>query len=103
MHALIQDHGKQIEAFCKAWNIKELLVFGSITTDHFRPDSDIDIVVDFLPGTHRTLIQLARMEEDLEKIFGRRIDLIPKKAVEESRNFIRKKSILASMVRIYGA
>ncbi len=103
MHALIKDHTQQIEAFCKAWNIKELLVFGSITTDHFRPDSDIDIVVDFLPGTHRTLIQLARMEEELEKIFGRRIDLIPKKAVVESRNFIRKKNILASMERVYGA
>jgi uncharacterized protein len=103
MNALIRNRKKQIEEFCRAWNIKELLVFGSVTTDHFRPDSDIDIVVDFPHGSPHTLVQLAKMEEELEGIFGRKIDLLTRQAIEKSRNYIRKKSILASMEKVYGA
>lgn len=103
MHPLIESRREGIEAFCKKWNISELQVFGSVTTDHFRPDSDIDIVVDFPAGSHHTLIQLARMEEELERIFGRRIDLLTRKAVEQSRNTIRRESILSSLVKVYGA
>jgi hypothetical protein len=103
MNPLIRSRKNKIEKFCKAWNIRELLVFGSVTTDQFRPDSDIDIVVDFLPGSHHTLIQIAQMEEELEGIFGRRIDLISRQAVEQSRNYIRRKSILETMEKVYGA
>jgi hypothetical protein len=103
MNALIRSRKKQIGEFCRAWNIRELQVFGSVTTDHFRPDSDIDIVVDFPPGSQHTLIQLAKMEEELEGIFGRRIDLLTRQAIEKSRNYIRKKSILMSMEKVYGA
>ena len=103
LNALIRSRKKQIEEFCRAWNIRELQVFGSVTTDHFRPDSDIDIVVDFPPGSPHTLVQLARMEEELEGIFGRRIDLLTRQAIEKSRNYIRKKSILSSMEKVYGA
>ena len=103
MHALIMSREKEIARFCRAWNIRELRAFGSVTTDRFRPDSDIDLVVDFLPGTRPTLIQLAQMEEELEKIFGRRIDLLTRRAVETSRNYLRKEGILSSMERIYVA
>jgi len=103
VHALIRRRKKKIEAFCKAWNVRELQVFGSVTTDRFRPESDIDIIVDFLPGTRHTLIQLAKMEVELEQIFGRHTDLITRQAVEESRNYIRRKSILASLEKVYGA
>jgi uncharacterized protein len=103
MDSLIRDRKKEIEEFCREWNVKEFQVFGSVTTDHFRPDSDIDIVVDFPPGSHHTLIQLAQMEEELERIFGRHIDLVTRQAVEQSRNHIRRKSILASMEKVYVA
>ena len=103
MNQLIRSRKNEIEAFCKTWNVKELQVFGSVTTVNFSPDSDIDIIVDFPTGTHRSLIQLAQMEEELERIFGRRIDLLTRKAVDQSRNYIRKKSILSSMEKVYGA
>lgn len=102
MHALILNRKEEIARFCRAWKIRKLRAFGSITTDRFRPDSDIDLVVDFEPGTRHTLIQLAQMEEELERIFGRKIDLLTRQAVENSRNYIRKKSILSSMECIYG-
>jgi len=103
MNALIQNQKKKIEEFCKAWNVKELQVFGSVLTKDFRPDSDIDIIVDFSPGSSHTLIHLAQMEEELEHIFNRRIDLISLQAIEQSRNHIRKKTILSTMERVYGA
>ncbi len=59
--------------------------------------------MDFPPGSRHTLIHLAKMEEELEVIFGRKIDLLTRKAVEESRNSIRKNEILASMEKVYGA
>ncbi len=102
MNALIANRKEEIARFCKAWKIREFLAFGSITTDRFRTDSDIDLVADFEPGTCHTLIQLAQMEEELERIFGRKIDLPTRNAVENCRNYIRKKSILSSMEPVYG-
>jgi len=102
MNPIIRSRKKQIEAFCKEWDVRELQVFGSITTGNFGPDSDIDILVDFPKGSRHTLLQLARMEQDLERIFGRRIDLLTRQAVEQSRNYIRRKSILASLEKVYG-
>jgi uncharacterized protein len=103
MNALIQNRKREIEEFCKEWNVKELQVFGSVIRNDFRPDSDIDIVVDFLPGTVHTLIDLAKMEEELEHIFNRRVDLMTRQAIEESRNYIRRKTILSTMERVYSA
>ncbi|MFA5416473.1 MAG: nucleotidyltransferase domain-containing protein, partial [Methanoregula sp.] len=82
MNPLIRNRKKKIEKFCQAWNVQVLQVFGSVTTTNFRPDSDIDFVVDFKPGSVHTLIDLAKMEEELERIFNRRIDLITRRAIE---------------------
>jgi len=103
MNPLIRNRKKEIEKFCQAWNVQELQVFGSVTTNNFRPDSDIDIIVDFKPGSVHTLIDLAKMEEELERIFNRRIDLITRRAIEQSRNPIRKKAILSTMEQVYVA
>lgn len=55
------------------------------------------------PGFTHTLIHLAKMEEELECIVNRRIDLITRQAIEESRNYIRRKTILSSMEKVYGS
>ncbi len=102
MNALIRNRKKKIEEFCKAWNVRELQVFGSVIRSDFCPDHDIDIIVDFTPGSVHTLIHLAKMEEDLEYIFHRRIDLTTRQAVEQSRNYIRKRNILSTMEKVYG-
>jgi predicted nucleotidyltransferase len=103
MHTLVRDRKKEIEQFCKRWNVRELQVFGSVLRMDFRADSDIDIVVDFKPGTEHTLLIMAKMEEELEQIFRRRIDLITRNALEQSRNHIRKQSILSTMEPVYVA
>ena len=103
MNRLAVFQEKKIDEFCRKWNVRELLAFGSITRKDFRPESDIDLVVDFKPGTLHTLFHLAKMEKELELVFGRPVDLITKQALEQSRNHIRKRSILATMVPVYVA
>jgi predicted nucleotidyltransferase len=65
-----------IEKFCVRNQIKRLALFGSILRDDFRPDSDIDILVEFMPGRHIGMLAMARMERELAQLFaGRKIDL----------------------------
>lgn len=92
---------EQIEAFCKKWNVQEFSLFSSVLTDNFRPDSDIDVMVEFKPKARRSLFDMVSMNDELETIFGRDVDLMTRKAIEQSRNYIRRKSILSSMEVVY--
>ena len=91
----------QIEAFCKKWNVQEFSLFGSVLTDNFRPDSDIDVMVEFKPKARRSLFDMVSMNDELKTIFGRDVDLMTRQAIEQSRNYIRRKSILTSMEVVY--
>jgi predicted nucleotidyltransferase len=93
----------QIEAFCRKWRITELAVFGSILRDDFTDDSDVDLLVAFAPGARPSLLQRVQMVEELERLFGRRVDLIERRAVLESPNYIRRKEILESAEVLYGS
>ena len=86
----------KIAAFCKRWNVSEFAIFGSALGDNFRPDSDVDILVSFAPQAHVTLFEMALMQEELKAIFGRDVDLVSKRGVETSRNYLRRKAILES-------
>ena len=93
----------QLADFCRKWQVAELSLFGSALRGDFRPDSDVDILVDFAPETSRTLFDLVEMEEELRRIFGREVDLVEKKAVEQSENYIRRRGILSSARVVYAA
>ena len=92
---------EQIETFCKKWNVREFSLFGSVLTDNFRPDSDIDVMVEFKPKARRSLFEMVSMNDELKTIFGRDVDLMTRQAIEQSRNYIRRKSILTSMEVVY--
>lgn len=64
----------KIEAFCQANGIRRLALFGSAIRDDFRPDSDIDILVEFHPSAHIGLAFI-RLQDELSSIFGRKVDL----------------------------
>ncbi|MGC8856781.1 MAG: nucleotidyltransferase family protein [Anaerolineae bacterium] len=93
----------KLAEFCRRWNISELALFGSALRDDFRPNSDVDVLVSFAPQAHITLFDMVHMQEELKEIFGREVDLISKRAVESSRNYLRKKQILESAGVIYAA
>ena len=93
----------KIEDFCKRWKIIELSFFGSVLRDDFRLTSDIDILVEFSPHASWGLLDHARMEEELSQMFNRPVDLVNKKAVQNSHNWIRKQNILESAEVYYAA
>jgi predicted nucleotidyltransferase len=86
----------KIAEFCKRWNVAEFAIFGSALSKDFRPDSDVDIMVSFAPNVSVSLFELARMQDELQQIFGRDVDLVTRNGVENSRNYIRRKAILES-------
>jgi uncharacterized protein len=86
----------KIAEFCKRWNISEFAIFGSALRDDFRPDSDIDVLVSFVPQARVTLFDMAHMQVELKDIFKRNVDLVSKRGLENSRNYLRRKQILES-------
>jgi predicted nucleotidyltransferase len=93
----------RISAFSEKWKITEFSLFGSVLTDDFRSDSDVDVLVTFSDDADWSLFELVDMEDELREIFGREVDLVLRKTVERSDNYIRRKAILSSSRRIYGA
>ena len=102
MTAHIEIPREKIEKFCRRWQIKELSLFGSVLRDDFGPDSDVDVLVRFDPEARRTLFDLARMQEELQQILGRNVDLVSRRGIEMSRNYIRRSAILKSAEVVYG-
>jgi len=93
----------QLREFSHRWKIKELALFGSALRGDFRPDSDVDVLVDFEPDARWSLFDLVDMREELMKIFGREVDLVTKRGLMNSRNNLRREAILSSMKVIYGS
>jgi len=94
---------REIAAFCSRWHIVELALFGSALREDFGPDSDLDVLVTFAPEADWGLLDHLRMEDELARLFGRKIDLFTKRAVEQSHNWLRRQEILNTAEVIYGA
>ncbi len=65
----------QIADFCRRNHIRWLALFGSAVRDDFRPDSDVDVLVEFEPEHRVGLIRMAGIERELSEIVGRKVDL----------------------------
>jgi len=100
MSVAIDIDREKIAAFCRKWRITEFSLFGSVLRDDFRPDSDVDVMISVAPQVRIGLRELYDMEQELEGLFGRRVDLVFRKAVEEGRNWIRRNHILKNNERI---
>ena len=92
-----------IVAFCRRWQIAELALFGSVLRADFRPTSDIDLLVTYAPHAPRTLDAQMQMQVEIEAILGRKVDLVNRKSVERSPNYLRRQNILDSARTIYAA
>ena len=91
----------EIATFCQRWHITELSLFGSVLSNQFHADSDIDILIRLAPNTRQGLLTLARIKHDLEAKTGRVVDIALKEAIENSENWIRRKEILETAQVIY--
>ncbi len=94
---------KQISKFCKKRKIRELALFGSVLSDNFESDSDIDVLITFDERSTCTLFDLVRMENELKEIFGREVDIVSRRGIESSKNYLRRNAILASAEAVYGS
>ena len=93
----------ELPAFCRRWKVRELAAFGSVLREDFRADSDIDLLVTFDPDANWGLLDQATMEGELQVILGRRVDLVSRRAIERSANWIRRRAILESAEPIHVA
>jgi len=93
------DH-EQIGAFCRKWKMTEFSLFGSILRNDFRPDSDVDVLVEFSPDHPWSLFDVMDMEEELKTMFGRQVDLVMKGGL---RNPFRRHEILRTRQVVYAA
>lgn len=64
--------------FCRRHRVREFALFGSVLRDDFTPESDVDVLIDFLPGTRITLFGLSDLQTELETMFRREVDLVMK-------------------------
>ena|SRR5260221_10485119 len=86
-----------IRAFCKRHCIRKLALFGSVLRTDFRPDSDVDVFVEYEPEANVTYLDMAAQEIELEKMIGRKVDL--RESGELSRYFRDK--VEATAVILY--
>ena len=91
----------RIQAFCRKWKVTELCLFGSVLREDFGPDSDVDVLVAFADDARWGLFDLGRMEDELRDLFGRDVDLVTRRSVEDSRNWIRRQHILDHLETVY--
>lgn len=103
MNARIDIPREAIATFCNKWRIVEFAVFGSVLRDDFQRDSDVDVMIAFAPDVHWDFDQMLEMQQELEAMFGRKVDLVERRLIEGSENCIRRKHILSHMERIYVA
>jgi len=104
----ISQHGialpmDQIAEFCRRWKVRELAVFGSFLRDDFRPDSDLDLLYTFDDDVDWTLFDLVTMDQELAAVVARPVDLVDRKSIEKSENWIRRRTILDTAETIYVA
>jgi uncharacterized protein len=92
---------KKIAAFCKRWNVVEFALFGSALRADFSPKSDIDALVSFAPQSNWGLFDHVRMKQELQELFGRQVDLVTRRALEQSRNALLRSEILGTARLLY--
>jgi uncharacterized protein len=90
-----------IQAFCNKWKVRRLALFGSALRPDFGSESDIDLLVEFDDEATLGLWDVIAAEEEMQAILGRPVDLVERSTVEQSENWIRRRSILDSARTIY--
>ena len=88
-----------IANICRVHKVKELSLFGSAARGEMRPDSDFDLLVDFLPNARPGLLDVSAMTRELSHLLGRRVDLAIKPALKP----LIRSGVLAEAILVYAA
>ncbi len=90
---------ERIREICSRYHVRELSIFGSALRYDFRPDSDVDLLVEFEPDARIGLIEFGQLQQDLETLFARKVDLGTKRSLRP----VLRDEILASARTVYAA
>ncbi len=104
MQAAIEQGRAVLAEICRRHGVAKLEVFGSAArgADFDPRRSDVDFLDTFQPAARNDLAAFDDLKESLEAFFGRPVDLVEREAVEASRNFIRRRTILKEAQTVYG-
>jgi hypothetical protein len=97
MTPMITLEREKVAEFCRRHHIRKLSLFGSVLRKDFRPDSDVDVLVEFQPARVVGLIRLAGIERELSGVIGRKVDI--RTAADLSRYF--RDEVLATAEVLY--
>lgn len=75
MQHAVGTNPERLAEFCRRHSIRRLALFGSVLRSDFKPDSDIDVLVEFEPGHTPGFFALSEMQQELSRLFGRVVDL----------------------------
>ncbi len=105
MHAVVSSKRDAVAELCRQFHVRRLEVFGSAArgTDFDAQRSDADFLIEFEPGRDPGMEGFMELKEALERTVGRPVDLIDRAAVERSRNYLRRRQILAEAEPVYVA
>jgi hypothetical protein len=104
MHTEISQRRPELAALCRRHAVVRLEVFGSAArgVDFDLARSDADFLVTFAPSARSDLAAIADFKDALEALLGRPVELVEREAIETSRNFIRRRRILAEAEPVCG-
>jgi predicted nucleotidyltransferase len=100
MSAHIQLDPEFVADFCKRNRIRKLALFGSVLTDRFSQESDVDVLVEFEDGARVGYITMAGMEIELGETLGRKVDL---RTPAELSRYFRDHVVLSAEVQYSAA
>lgn len=83
-----------LREFCERNHIRKLSLFGSVLTSRFRPESDIDVLVEFDPGHTPGLLTLAGMEIEISERLGRKVDM---RTAEDLSRYFRDEVVASAL------
>ena len=96
MRLAIEVDKEQIAAFCRKHHIRELAFFGSVLTEEFGPESDVDVLVQFHPDYIPTLFDVVRMEREFSEILGHKADM---RTPEDLSRYFRDEVVRTALVQ----
>jgi len=96
----VEVDGRELARVCAKWRVRELALFGSATRDDFDEDSDVDLLVAFDPAVRFKMLKMGEIRADFAAVFGRRVDVVERAAVEENPNWVVRRAILESAQRL---
>lgn len=90
----------EIRAFCERWHLRRLALFGSVLRDDFRPDSDVDVLIERSEETPAGFEARLAMQAELAAMLGREVDLVYASGL---KNPYRRYEILRTALTLYAA